>query len=52
MMHIQEDIIGTEGIIKPYPTYKSGNINKAELGRLTALSRNTINKYIEIVEAR
>ena len=37
---------------KYYPTYKSGNINKAELGRLSALSRNTINKYIEIVEAR
>ena len=35
---------------KYYPSYRSGHINKAELGRLSALSRNTVNKYIRIVE--
>ncbi len=36
---------------KYYPSYKTGKINKAELGRLASISRNTVNKYIKIAEA-
>ncbi|MBR2675725.1 MAG: recombinase family protein [Solobacterium sp.] len=34
-----------------YPSYTAGSLNKSELGRICGLSRNTIKKYIKIVEA-
>ena len=36
--------------IKNYNLYQKGKLNKSELARVCALSRNTINKYISIIE--
>lgn len=35
---------------KHYPAYKAGNINKAELARICALSRSSVYKYLSLVE--
>lgn len=35
---------------KYYPSYKSGSLNKSELARLCGLSRNTVRRYIDVVE--
>ena len=35
-----------------YPQFANGNINLSEFARLTALSRNTIYKYLRIVEEK
>ena len=35
---------------KHYPSYKSGNMNKAEFARICAVSRSTLYKYIALVE--
>lgn len=35
---------------KYYPVYSAGKINKSELARICALSRNTVYKYLKMVE--
>ena len=35
---------------KYYPSYKNGSLNKSEMARLCGLSRNSVKKYIKIVE--
>ncbi len=35
-----------------YPQFKSGNINLSEFARLSCLSRNTVYKYLRIVEGK
>lgn len=35
-----------------YPQFANGNINLSEFARLTSLSRNSIYKYLKIVEAK
>lgn len=36
--------------LKNYTLYKAGKLNKSELARVCELSRNSVNKYIEILE--
>lgn len=38
--------------IKNYPLYKAGKLNKSELSRVCDLSRNSINKYLGIMEGK
>ena len=33
-----------------YPTYKAGNLNVSELARICDMSRNTLCKYIHLLE--
>jgi predicted DNA-binding transcriptional regulator AlpA len=33
-----------------YPAYASGNLNVSELARVCELSRNTVYKYIKLVQ--
>ena len=35
---------------KYYPSYKNGSLNKSEMARLCGLSRNSVKKYLKIVE--
>lgn len=35
---------------KHYDSYKNGKLNKSELSRVCCLSRNTVNKYIKVLE--
>ena len=39
------------GFLRHYPAYKSGHLNISELARVCDLSRTTIYKYIDLLEA-
>jgi DNA invertase Pin-like site-specific DNA recombinase len=41
-----------QGFYKHYASYKNGQLNVSELSRVCALSRNTVYKYISMIESR